>query len=57
MLRVEYARLDQTPADLRELAMSAPHPRTRERFLALYGVLSRRVGRRNFTSSRPQNRA
>jgi len=24
---------------------------------ALYGVPSRRVGRRNFTSSRPQNRA
>ena len=26
---------DQTPADLRRLAMSASHPRTRERFLAL----------------------
>jgi transposase len=38
MLRVEYARWDQTPADLRELAMSAPHPRTRERFLALYEI-------------------
>jgi hypothetical protein len=35
MLCVEYARWDQTPADLRELAMGAPHPRTRERFLAL----------------------
>ena len=38
MLRVEFARWDQTPADLRELAMSASHRRTRERFLALYEV-------------------
>src|SRR3954463_10909106 len=38
MLRVDHARWDQTPADLRELAMSAPHPRTRERFLALYEI-------------------
>ena len=38
MLRVEFARWDQTPADLRELAMSASHPRTRERFLALYEI-------------------
>jgi hypothetical protein len=34
-LRVDHARWDQTPADLRRLAMSASHPRTRERFLAL----------------------
>ena len=39
MLRVEYARWGQTPADLRELAMSASHPRTRERFLALYEII------------------
>ena len=38
MLRVEFARWDQTPADLRELAMSASHRRTRERFLALYEI-------------------
>ena len=38
MLRVDHARWDQTPADLRELAMSAPHPRSRERFLALYEI-------------------
>ena len=38
MLRVEFARWGQTPADLRELAMSASHPRTRERFLALYEI-------------------
>ncbi len=38
MLRVEYARWGQTPGDLRELAMSASHLRTRERFLALYEI-------------------
>ena len=38
MLRVDHARWGQTPADLRELAMSASHPRTRERFLALYEI-------------------
>ena len=38
MLRVESARWGQTPVDLRQLATSAPHPRTRERFLALYEI-------------------
>ena len=38
MLRVEYARWGQTPGDLRELAMSASHLRTRERFLVLYEI-------------------
>ena len=38
MVRVESARWGQTPADLRQLATSAPHPRTRERFLALYEI-------------------
>jgi hypothetical protein len=38
MLRVDTARWGQTPADLRHLATSAPHPRTRERFLALYEI-------------------
>src|SRR3954447_14841312 len=38
MLRVDHARWGQAPADLRELAMSAPHRRTRERFLALYEI-------------------
>ena len=35
MLRVEYAHWGQSPEDLRGLAMSAPHARTRERALAL----------------------
>src|SRR3954463_13740844 len=38
MLRVDHARWGQTPADLRRLATNAPHPRTRERFLALYEI-------------------
>ena len=38
MLRVDHARWGQTPADLRRLATSALHPRTRERFLALYEI-------------------
>src|SRR3954467_5155592 len=38
MLRVDYDRWDQTPEDLRQLATSAAHQRTRERFLALYEV-------------------
>jgi transposase len=38
MMSVDHARWGQTPEDLRRLAMSAPHPRTRERFLALYDI-------------------
>ena len=38
MLRVDYARWKQTPDDLRRFAVDAPHPRTRERFLALYEI-------------------
>ena len=38
MLHVDYDRWDQTPEDLRQLAMRAAHQRTRERFLALYEI-------------------
>jgi hypothetical protein len=38
MLRVDDDRWGQTPEDLRQLATSAAHLRTRERFLALYEV-------------------
>ncbi len=38
MLRIDHARWGQTPADLRRLATTAPHPRTRERFLAPYEI-------------------
>ena len=38
VLRVDCARWGQTPEDLRRLALSAPHARTRERALALYDI-------------------
>ena len=38
MLHVDCARWGQTSEDLRRLATGAPHPRTRERFLALYEI-------------------
>ena len=42
MIRVEYARWGQTPEDLRHLAVSAPHARTRERALALFDITQHR---------------
>jgi hypothetical protein len=36
VIRLDYARWGQTPEDLRHLALSAPHARTRERALALF---------------------
>jgi hypothetical protein len=36
MLRVDHDRWGQTQTDLREMALSAAHARSRERFLALY---------------------
>ena len=38
MLRVDVSRWDQTAADLRNLALHAHHPRSRERFFALHEV-------------------
>jgi hypothetical protein len=38
VLRVDDARWGQTPEDLRHLALSAPHARTRERALALFDI-------------------
>ena len=38
MLRVDYDRWGQTPEDLRQLATSAAHQRSRERFLAVYEI-------------------
>jgi hypothetical protein len=38
MLRVDHARWSQTQADLRHLALSATHARSRERFLALHDI-------------------
>ena len=38
MLRVDHERWGQTRADLRHLALSAAHARSRERFLALHDI-------------------
>lgn len=38
MLRVDYSRWGQDPEILRGLGLQAEHPRTRERFLALYEI-------------------
>jgi transposase len=38
MLTVCYETWNQTPEFLRELALNHEHPRTRERFLALYEI-------------------
>src|SRR3954471_20262107 len=42
VLRVDYARWGQTPEDLRHLALSAPHARTRERAWALFDITQHR---------------
>jgi hypothetical protein len=54
VLQVDHQRWDQTVADLRHLALSAAHPRSRERFLALHEIaeggcataVAERTGRR-----------
>ena len=38
MLTVDYSRWGQDPDILRVLGLNADHPRTRERFLALYEI-------------------
>ncbi len=38
MLRVDHERWNQTLAELRRLALTAPHARSRERFLALHDI-------------------
>ena len=40
MIRPELDRWNQTTADLGHLAVQAAHPRTRERFLALFQIAS-----------------
>jgi Homeodomain-like domain len=54
VLRVDHGRWDQTVADLRHLALTAAHPRSRERVLALHEIaqgscataVAERTGRR-----------
>src|ERR1700759_1791480 len=38
VLRVDHDRWGQTQTDLREMALNAPHARSRERFLALHDI-------------------
>jgi transposase len=40
MLRVEFAQWGQSLEDLRRASLAADHPRTRERFQALYLIAS-----------------
>ena len=40
MLRIDHDRWGQRPDELRALAVTSPHARTRERFLALYEMTS-----------------
>lgn len=40
MVRPDTAKWNQKPDDLRRLSTAASHPRTRERFLALYMIAS-----------------
>ena len=47
MVRVDLARWGQSVEDLRAASLAAPHPRTRERFQALYLIAS---GRFNATT-------
>ena len=44
MLKLDLAKWNQTPEDLREEALTAPHARTRERFLALYELTQQERG-------------
>jgi hypothetical protein len=46
VLSVDYARWGQSPEDLRFLALSAPHARTRERALALFEITQGRCATR-----------
>jgi len=43
MVRPDTAKWAQTLADLRRLSVEAVHPRTRERFLALYMIGNRQT--------------
>ena len=43
MIRPETEKWGQTLADLRRLSVEAAHPRTRERFLALYLIGSQQT--------------
>jgi SLT domain-containing protein len=52
MLRIEHEKWNECPADLRDRAVTSEHPRTRERFMALYEIAS---GRTNATHWAAEN--
>ena len=41
MLRPDFIKWNQTPAELLQLSREAEHPRSRERYLALYAIGSK----------------
>ena len=43
MVRPDVGKWEQTPSDLRRFSVEAEHPRSRERFLALYMIASRQT--------------
>ena len=43
MIRPDVAKWNQTLSDLRRLSVEAEHPRTRERFLALYMIATKQT--------------
>jgi len=43
MIRPDTTKWKQTPDDLRRLATESVHPRTRERFLALYQIAAKQT--------------
>jgi hypothetical protein len=54
MLKISYENWDQSPESLRSLALNSDHPRTRERFLALFEIAT---GKKNATQiSKETNR-
>jgi transposase len=38
MLRPDFAKWNQTPEDMLDLAREADHPRSQERYMALYAI-------------------
>lgn len=43
MIRPDVTKWNQSVSDLRRLSVEAEHPRTRERFLALYMIASKQM--------------
>jgi transposase len=51
MVRPDMAKWGQSLADLRRLAIESAHPRTRERFLALYEIGSGRMSAKRWAEA------